>query len=210
MDTTITDPKDKAHLLRILPLLISDKRRTIRFTHLNPLLQEPRGTCYLVELLEVEESHEVAGADGATVKIIVPSEAAPTTNARGEIEPGLKAEFKRGWIPGLILRVGNGLILNESMHSTFMPGVNTPEDLEKMKNAPPENMEIVSEQGALVRTYARQPMVYHTGEIVLIDRLARREVELQGKRYAFVEQIDILSRFQGLTINDLKVDDEGS
>lgn len=213
MDATVKETAkqlqgtDKANLLRILPPLISEKRRAIRFSHLNPLLLRPRGTSYLVEMLDVEDHRDITGLDGSKIKILVPERAAPTTKARGDIEPGLEAEFKRGYFPALILRVGNGMILNESMHSTFMPGESTKEELEAMRVNPPDGFEAISEHGALVRSVARHPMVYSPGQVVLVDRLARREVELQGKRYAFVEQVDVLCDLENLEMADLEVND---
>jgi co-chaperonin GroES (HSP10) len=51
-------------------------------------------------------------------------------------------------------------------------------------------------------------MFYAAGDIILIDRLCGREVVLgaKNKKYVLVNQVDVLCKFEGVTLADIEVE----
>jgi co-chaperonin GroES (HSP10) len=192
-----------------MPALSRFKRR-VNLNAQDPRNIAPNGDRYLVELLEIEENVTVMGNDGP-IKIIIAQEHAPTKRPDGKVDPGVEAELLRGWRAGLILRVGNGHRLEVSDPYVVMPGVSTDKELEDYKTGkvpPPRGAQVITESHTLFQPQAKVQMFYAPGDVVLIERLTGREVTLQGKRYAIVNQQDVLAVFQNTKLSDITVEDE--
>lgn len=160
---------------------------------ISPFLVDPHGDRLLVEVVEI--SSEVTVAGGHTL-YTAPAE----RDARGIVNE----EWKRGFCAGVVISAGDGHVLTTpSRHEALIISMDyTQEQIDDgvLSTVPGlRAYDPVTKQGiVVVDTPANVPMPWTRGDVILIERLAARQVRLGKRTYAIVDQMDVLATVRGL------------
>ena len=158
------------------------------------------------------DPHQGLNGDRYLVEVL---ELGDRVTAHGIHIPQVKSdradEFDRGWFPALVLDVGNGHVLTTPDHAAVLGNMTPKETLDAIKGGDrdalesiqlPANAENITEVAVLVRPRATVPMFFKVGDVVAIDGSTGRKIEIEGKEFRIVNQVDVLRRLDGATIEE--------
>jgi co-chaperonin GroES (HSP10) len=158
----------------------------LKQSDLAPFAITPHGDRLFVEVVEISNEIEVAG--GFTIAV---------QRAVRDHEGKLTEEYLRGFCAGIVISVGDGHLLTSG--STIRPAHMTTtipdsRDVRGLIAYDDESKEAVI--GVVSQPYV--PMPWQQGQVVLIERLARRSLQLGPRMFAMIDQMDVLATVAGL------------
>jgi co-chaperonin GroES (HSP10) len=164
------------------------ERPIIKQVDISPFFIQPHGDRLLVEAVELDNTID---ANGHTLYT------APMNNR--DRDGKLTEEWKRGFCAGIVIHVGDGHVLTTPIatQAVTMKLGYTKEDIEAGALSTAPGLRAYDPQTGdgivAVDSPARVPMPWKRGDVVLIERLAKREITLNGRVYAMVDQMDVLA-----------------
>jgi len=149
---------------------------------LNPWRIRPHGDRLFVEVVEISDEVEVNGVKLYTARAI--------RDGQGK----LTEEYLRGFCAGIVMAVGDGHLLTSGSTRQAVV-IKTIMTEEEARNAPNLIAYDTDTSEAVISTLSvpSVPMPWTFGDVVLMERLAKRAVEINRRTYAMIDQMDILA-----------------
>jgi len=151
------------------------KPRIFRFAGLDPMkMPPPIGDRYLMEVFDFEEEQLSCG-------LFLPPD----------------DEERAGWVPAIIIAVGNGMVLDQPPHHFVLPSdLDRSLPLEKKQEILASSVSpqcpVINEVSMVYRVHQQVPMVLQPGQEIIVEKYSGRKYRMLGRNFRTMAQVDCL------------------